>query len=160
MLLALPTMQISPQAIQAVAHEIFKKPNPRATRHLARTKDQSWKAFFGMSRVVAADIWNRLDPQKNILPHSHPGYLLHGLLLLRVYSTERVYGKIAGINERTFRQWSWMFIDAILGLLGEVVSLQTCWLIVIICVLVSYHFSFKLWGNCFQGWNEEKCCLV
>jgi hypothetical protein len=51
-------MQISQQAIQAVAREFFKKPNPRAARHPARTKDQSWKAFFGILPVVAADIWN------------------------------------------------------------------------------------------------------
>jgi hypothetical protein len=48
-------MQISPQAIQAVALEIFKKPNPRnGVRHSSRTKDQSWKAFFGTLPVVVA----------------------------------------------------------------------------------------------------------
>jgi hypothetical protein len=89
---------MSPQAIQAVAREIFKKPNPRAAKNPARTKNQSWKAFFGTSPVVAADIWNRLDdPQTNILPCSHPRYLLCGLLLLKVYSTEKgPHTKIAG----------------------------------------------------------------
>jgi hypothetical protein len=139
-------MRISPQAIRAVAREIFKKPNPRAARNPARTEDESWKAFFGTTPVVAADIWNRLDPRTNILPGSHPRHLLYGFLLLKVYSTEKVHGKIVGVDEKTFRQWSWVFVDAISGLLGEVVSLQTCWLIVI-CIPVTYHFcSSRLYG--------------
>jgi hypothetical protein len=120
--LVLINMEITPNDIKAVARDMLRKANSRVASCLERKVDKLWKAFFGTSPVVAADIWSRLDPRATVNPRSHLRHLLYAFVFLKVYGMEKMHGKIVGVDGETFRKWSWVFVDAISGLLDEVVS--------------------------------------
>ena len=51
-----------------------------------------------------------------------PVYLLWALLFLKCYNTNTRNAAITGVDEKTFRHWSWIFVEAIANLDREVVS--------------------------------------
>jgi hypothetical protein len=95
-------MAITPNDIKAVARDMLRKANSRAAVYLERKVNEQWKAFFGTSPVVTVDIWNRLEPRATIDPRLHPRHLLYAFVFLKVYGTEKVHGKIVGVDEKTF----------------------------------------------------------
>ena len=65
------------------------------------------------------------------------------MMFMKIYSQEHIHASLAGVDEKTFRKWSWIFIDAIAGLEYEVVRILKC------CmqnyeqtITLIYHFSF------------------
>ena len=40
-----------------------------------------------------------------------PKHMIWGLLFLKQYNPEAISAGIAGVNEKTFRKWSWFFIE-------------------------------------------------
>ena len=89
------------------------------------TFNRRFRAHFGTTPTVCLIIWERLDPFESILPY-HRGvqfkHLLWALLFMKIYGTEHLHTSlVGGVDEKTFRKWSWIFIDAIADLECEVV---------------------------------------
>ena len=57
------------------------------------------------------------------VPRAHPIHLLWGLLFLTVYDPEEVIAGFLGVDEQTYRQWSFDMVKAIQRLKPYVVSL-------------------------------------
>jgi hypothetical protein len=67
-------------------------------------------------------LWNMIDPLLSISQHAKPVHLLWGLMLLKLYDNESVNCSTAGVDETTFRKWSWVFVEAISDLEHQLVS--------------------------------------
>jgi hypothetical protein len=77
-----------------------------------RISMRKFKAHFGATPAICADIWQMINPRELISTYAKPIHLLWGLMLIKVYATEEVLSGIAGVTEKTFRKWAWKFIDA------------------------------------------------
>ena len=113
---------IAPEAMEDVAREMLRRPNQRNDRLTEKQQTKQWGTMFGTSSVVAADIWNRLDPVATVDRYSQPKHLLYGFLMIKVYAGDEAHSKIVGCHKNTFSKWAWTFIEAICDLHGDVVS--------------------------------------
>ena len=105
---------------------------PSSCRWNSKDKDSRIRAFFGMPLHMIADIWNRVwqklseDEKDNLINDGvHYKHILYGLLMLKVYSLEEVHCSIVGWpSTKTFRKWSWYFVEKISGLKSDVIKLM------------------------------------
>ena len=69
-----------------------------------------------------AHIWELMDPSS--LPNgAEKKHLLYALIFLMIYGTESLHASMAGgVDEATFRNWSWFFVNELSLLEAEVVS--------------------------------------
>ena len=81
-----------------------------------------FKATFGVSTTVCAKVWGLVDPKNTMDNKPSPSHLLMALMFLKLYCSENVHSTIAGVDEKTFRKWAWLFVEAISYLEPEVVS--------------------------------------
>lgn len=93
-----------------------------------------WMSHFAASPTVCTIIWKKLFPDDvNIrdehMPRgAHPRHLLWALYFLKVYPKESVARSLVSttnmtVDEKTWRKWTTLFVDAISYLESEVVSL-------------------------------------
>ena len=73
-----------------------------------------FRAFFGTTPQVCEIIWHMLSTRRP--PHSTPHHFLWVLLLLKQYNIESVNAVLVGVSEKTFRNWSLMYIQLIANL--------------------------------------------
>ena len=84
----------------------------RRTRMHVRSSHERFRATFGTDAVICAILWTRLDFEQ--MPNGYkPLHLLWALMFLKVYAAEPVLAALAGVHERTYRKWTWCFVDAI-----------------------------------------------
>lgn len=89
--------------------------------------EERWRSHFGASPLVCSDVWHRLDPT-SLPAGSKVDHLLWALLLLKTYQTESVCcSLVGGVDEQTWRRWSWFFVDALSYLECDVVSTTVFW---------------------------------
>ena len=87
--------------------------------HLLRRKTESssltfgrrYRACFGTSPKVCCFLWTLIENQ--IPKNATPYHLLWSLMFLKIYSTENVLASIIGVDEKTFRKYSWPIIKLI-----------------------------------------------
>ena len=99
-----------------------------------RTLDRRFRALFGTSPKVCRILWDKVY-EESTPRGAKPKHLLWALLFCRVYNTEHVNASMAGCDEKTFRKWSWVFVEAISDLQHEVVSL---------IILFTIHFTLTI----------------
>lgn len=87
-----------------------------------RMSKRKFKAYFGATPQICADIWQMINPHEEISSYAKPVHLLWALMLIKVYATEEVLSGIAGVTEKTFRKWAWKFIQATADLSSILVS--------------------------------------
>jgi hypothetical protein len=88
-----------------------------------RTEEDRFRAKFGTSPAICAALWHKLEPETTMLKGARPMHLLWALMLMKIYATEAVLSVIAGgVDESTFRKWSWEFVEAVSYLESSVVS--------------------------------------
>lgn len=68
-----------------------------------------FRALFGLSPKACCFLWQLLATR--LPPSPNPAHLLWGLLFLKVYRSEHVHATITGVDEKTFRKWSWAYIN-------------------------------------------------
>ena len=82
--------------------------------------DRMFCSLFGCTAKVCSSLWNQLN---GVHPeNSRYEYLMYALLFLKVYATEHVNSALTGVSEKTFRKWSWKYVELLSGL--ENVSLN------------------------------------
>jgi hypothetical protein len=89
------------------------------------TADRSFRKNFGVSPHVVAYLCEMLDPCATIVIEGlSPEHLLWSLMFLKVYAKESTHCAMAGgVDMKTVRKWtSWLFIDEVSFLEGDVVS--------------------------------------
>ena len=126
-----------------------------------KIKRERFVSFFGIEPLIVSIIWSMLvDVEDEIMvcfaavESLKPVYLLWALLFLKGYNTTTRNAAIAGVDEKTFRHWSWIFVEAIANLDREVVSIKFnfqfnhchC------CMLTLYFLSLRSVGKI--GWLE------
>jgi hypothetical protein len=75
------------------------------------TRNRCFHACFGVSSSVCAALWSLCIPF--LPPGTLPIHLLWALYFLKVYTTENHNASVAGIDETTFRKWTWIVVYAI-----------------------------------------------
>lgn len=90
-------------------------------------RDRRVRAWFGCSLKTVAKIWYLLDNSANKLPEqATQERLLWALVLMKRYDTEEFNaGIVGGVDEGTFRKWSWFFIEEISYLEHDLVCVNT-----------------------------------
>ena len=88
--------------------------------------ERRFRSFFGTSPHVCVQLWDLLNPFEEMAP-DNPGlqveHLLWALLFLKLYAEESVHcGLVGGVDKKTFRKWSWLFIEYISFLETDLVS--------------------------------------
>ena len=83
-----------------------------------------FRALFGASPNVFCVLWSLLCVARP--PGSKPIHLLWVLMFLKVYATEHVHAALAGVGEKTYRKWQWIFVKLLASL--QLVSNCMCFL--------------------------------
>ena len=83
-----------------------------------------FRGEFGVSPNVCSFLWERMSAS-GVQPHSGSpnNYFLCALLFLKVYPSENVSKSIVGIDEKTWRQWTKVYIH-LLAYELDVVKIQ------------------------------------
>lgn len=81
-------------------------------------------SFFGVPPIVIAKIWELLMEHAQPWPRGTcKKHLLWALHLAKVYASETVLSSNVGcIDEKSYRKWAWLFLDALASLASHVVS--------------------------------------
>jgi hypothetical protein len=75
------------------------------------TRNRCFHACFGETFSICAALWSLCLP---FLPTGTlPIHLLWVLYFLKVYTTENHNASVAGVDEKTFRKWTWIVVYAI-----------------------------------------------
>jgi hypothetical protein len=87
-----------------------------------KADERRFRAMFGTSPFNCSRLWLKLDLTH--LPNgARPKHLLWALMFLMLYNTEHILRTLAGgVDEKTYRKWTWLFIDCISELQHELVS--------------------------------------
>jgi hypothetical protein len=91
-------------------------------RSSQQTRDRQFRSHFGATPEICTRVWELLDA--TTLPRdAEKKHLLWALMFLMLYKTESVHCSLAGgVDEKTFRSWSFFFINEVSLLEGTVVS--------------------------------------
>lgn len=101
------------------AHQLMGDVQALSTAEMAR-----FRALFGISPNMASHVWEMIDPTNQMPQGVKPMHLLWCLMFLKVYASESVLCALAGgVDEKTFRKWTWLFVYEINDLYPEIVSL-------------------------------------
>lgn len=84
------------------------------------TRERNFSAFFGTTATVCVTLWALAEVEDS---STKPVHLLWGLMLMNLYASESVLCTLTGgVDEKTFRKWSWIWITAVGALSDTVVS--------------------------------------
>lgn len=95
-----------------------------------------FKRAFGYSPRQVSVLWRHLVERgclddlnaKGSARNVKPIHLLWTLMFLRGYAIEESHSARAGVSEKTFRKWTWIYIEAIASLDSVFVStISYCW---------------------------------
>ena len=110
------------QQFVAIGNDLMNRSGDGSSDTFARR----FKSHFGTRPEICADIWLRLDPP-SLPAGAKIVHLLWALMLLKVYATESVNcSVVGGVDEQTWRYWSWFFVDAVSQLEPDIVSSCHC----------------------------------
>eukprot|EP00536_Pseudo-nitzschia_multiseries_P006474 jgi/Psemu1/193182/e_gw1.138.9.1 len=113
---------VTEEAIERVAREVLRWPERRKWN--SRDGVRRFKACFGASGTIVADVWNRIVDRGPIESGGEPKHLLWALIHLKVYSTVEIHCSITGWpSAKTFSKWAWYFIERITDLKDDVICL-------------------------------------
>jgi hypothetical protein len=114
---------ITPAEYADIARNIFKKKNGYKNKTTTRLDNEICQSLIGTSYEICAELWNLINPVLSVSRNAQPKHLLWALLLMKQYSTEEVNVRlVGGADNKTYRKWSWLFIEAIANLKASVVS--------------------------------------
>jgi hypothetical protein len=118
-------------------------------------------SFFGVEPLIVSIVWSMLvDVEDEIMvcfaavDKVKPLYLLWALLFLKCYNINTRNAAIAAVDEKTYRNWSWMVVEAIANLDREVVSANLIFLIQLIPVLTKFLLAILSRSVGIIGWLE------
>jgi hypothetical protein len=112
--------QIKPSAFVYIA----KKALHRTESDRSFDKEyRRFRAHFGASPRTCAILWKKLVDHGELPQGRQPVHLLWALHFLNRYEIEEVAAATFGVDEETFRNWSWKLVVAIAKLKPSIVSM-------------------------------------
>lgn len=78
------------------------------TERSSLTGYRKFRTYFGISPEQCSIIWNRISDKPS---GAEPKHLLWCMLFLRNYHKEHVNAAIVSVDEKTFRKWTWIFVE-------------------------------------------------
>jgi hypothetical protein len=95
-------------------------------------KRERFVAFFGCEPLLCSILWAMIVASGFVahLLAPNPVHLLWGLLFMKGYATTTKNAALAGCDNKTFRLWSWFYVECIANLDEKVVSYS--------CVVLQY----------------------
>jgi hypothetical protein len=72
---------------------------------------RAFREHFGVSPTVCEQIWSRL--LTDVLNGAKPLHLLCALYFLKNYNSEYLNQSFSGLSPKSFRKWSWHFIELV-----------------------------------------------
>jgi len=106
-----------------IGNEMMRRHHPGIGMSLLCTDDQRFRATYRMTASICATLWHMVKLETTMPEGAHPAHLLLCLMFLKIYATEAVLCTMAGgVDEKTFRKWSWMFVDELSYLEDSVVT--------------------------------------
>jgi hypothetical protein len=112
-----PTPQVFVDAVNSDSSRTYVLP-------LGNVHERRWMHFYGVSPELCCIIWGKLDVPNTIDGGRHK-HLMWALYFLKVYGKEEDNSNYSGgVDEKTFRKWAHIFVDAISFLESSVVSIH------------------------------------
>ena len=102
-------VKVMPAAFQAAGGTIIHM-SPALS---SMTRSRRFRAAFGTSPRVCSVLWSKCHESFDIPVNALPVHLLWVLLFLKLYASEQVNAALTKSDEKTFRKWSWLFIEAL-----------------------------------------------
>jgi len=113
---------VTAETIEIVAKETLGWSENRKWN--TKDKDRRFKACFGASSSIVAELWNRIRA-RGIESGAKKKHLLWALIHLKVYSSEEIHCSIVGWpSAKTFSKWAWYFVRKIADLKDDVIRLE------------------------------------
>jgi len=132
--------EVAPTFFQAIGNRIIRRGKARPEFKAEKIAARKFASFFGTSPFICSLLWAYLEPCSNMPLGVQPVHLLWALMFLKVYATESVHAALAGgVDEKTFRKWSWIFVHGIADLEAGVVCTWS--------VAAIYYVCFALHGT-------------
>jgi len=126
--------EVAPAFFQAIGNRIIRRGKARPEFKAEKIAARKFASFFGTTPFICSMLWAYLEPCQNFPRNVQPVHLLWALMFLKVYATEPVHCSLAGgVDEKTFRKWSWMFVHGIADLEAGVVRTWIVAAIHIVC---------------------------
>lgn len=98
-----------------------------------KTRKRRFKSWFGAEPVFVAIIWRKLQ-ESGWLDYAgrrpNPVHLLWSLNWMKSYNTEDIGAGLAGVDEKTYREKVWFYLEGMARLDATIVrlsSLDGCW---------------------------------
>jgi hypothetical protein len=71
-------------------------------------------ACFGAKPNVMAHLWTLIDPERTMPTGVKTEHIIWAFYFLKLYNQEEVNTRnVGGPDEKTFRKWVWLFVEAI-----------------------------------------------
>jgi hypothetical protein len=130
----------TPSEMAVIARDVFSPKNKGYKNKTLKWIDKEiCESLIGTSYEVASELWNLINPLTSVSIHSKPKHLFWALYFKCNYTTESVSTRVVGgADKKTFRDWCWLFIEAIANLKSQVI----------------------VWTNRFRKWCGSTRCLV
>lgn len=77
------------------------------------TGSRKFRSFYGITPNVFTTLWKLMSEKP---PGSEPKHLLWCMFFLKNYNNEHVNAATANVDEKTFRLWTWRFVDLLANL--------------------------------------------
>lgn len=127
---------MTPERMSSFIEDTLQFPANR--RWKEGTVERKVRAFFGANIDVITQLWNQID-NGNLDRLASPKHLLWALIFLKLYDSEDVHCRIVGwVDPKTFREWSWYFVEKIASLKDDLIVLD----------------------NRFEDWDGTSQCLI
>ena len=89
-------------------------------------RDRRFRAWCGVSSSVIAMAWDLLSWGTDLPEAATEERFLWAIIVLKSYDTEEINaGHVGGVDEGTFRIWSWWFVEALFDCESDVVSVSS-----------------------------------
>jgi hypothetical protein len=118
---------VDASAVLEVGRAIMK----RETNRSVATEERRFREFFGCSPTVAANAWNMIELKgeewTGIQQHfgREVKHMLWALMFLKTYAKESTLSTLAGgVDEKTLRKWSQIYVEALAMLEPYLVSFK------------------------------------
>jgi DDE superfamily endonuclease len=112
-------MLLNPAIFVELGNSIMQR---HAKTRSAKTEERRFRGHFGTSPEICSILWDMVDPGRTMPKGARPKHLLWSLAFLKLYLNEEALSGLAGgVDEKTLRKWTWIFVYAMSDLEAIVV---------------------------------------
>ena len=151
---------LSPHFCGTLARQIFGNDTGYKNKSDEALDKEIQESLIGTTYNVCSEIWNLIRPgERDEFAGGQPKHLFWALLFLKSYATESILTRVVGgVDKKTFRKWTWLFLGGISDLKTRVVSIT--YLLLLLKCYSHFLSSQIVWANRFAKWDGKSICLI